>query len=51
MRTKRRLLQKGMFLMANSRKDLPEKIEENVFARLDGEQMQLYDAYATSRIF
>ena len=28
-------------------KDLPEKIEENVFARLDGEQMQLYDAYAT----
>ena len=28
-------------------KDLPEKIEENVFARLAGEQMQLYDAYAT----
>lgn len=25
-------------------KDLPEKLEENVFAKLDGEQMQLYDA-------
>ncbi|MDD6305679.1 MAG: SNF2 helicase associated domain-containing protein [Clostridiales bacterium] len=26
-------------------KDLPEKLEENVFAKLAGEQMQLYDAH------
>lgn len=26
-------------------KDLPEKLEENVFAKLTGEQMQLYDAH------
>ena len=26
-------------------KDLPEKLEENIFARLEGEQMQLYDAH------
>ncbi len=26
-------------------KDLPEKLEENVFAKLDGEQLSLYDAH------
>lgn len=28
-------------------RDLPEKIEENVFARLTGEQQKLYDAHAS----
>lgn len=34
-------------LKADVLKDLPEKLEENVFAKLEGEQMQLYDAHVT----